>query len=129
MTQPPMVPPQQPTGPGYNTYVPPAAPPQYAGPPQQYGGAVQPYGGAMQPAVAPKNPGIALLASFFIPGLGSLINGRVGMGIAIFVAYSVAWVLTLVIIGFVLLPAVWVWGMYDAYSSAKSWNAAHGILS
>lgn len=27
------------------------------------------------PVVAPKSPGLALLASFFIPGLGQLING------------------------------------------------------
>jgi TM2 domain-containing membrane protein YozV len=72
---------------------------------------------------------VALIASFFIPGLGSLINGNAGMGIAIFAAYCVAWVLCLVFIGFVLLPAVWVWGMIDAYQGAKNWNTAHGIIS
>ncbi|NEA33785.1 hypothetical protein G3I17_19235 [Streptomyces sp. SID13031] len=79
--------------------------------------------------MAPKNPGLALVASFFIPGLGTLINGNVGLGIAIFAAYCVAWILCLVVIGFVLLPAVWVWGMIDAYQGAKKWNTTHGIVS
>jgi len=33
------------------------------------------------------------------------------------------------LIGFLVIPAVWVWGMVDAYQGAKSWNARHGILS
>jgi TM2 domain-containing membrane protein YozV len=92
--------------------------------PAQQGGYMHPYG-----AVAPKNPGLALVASFFIPGLGSLINGSVGIGIAIFVSYLIAWVTLAVVIGFVLVPAVWVWGMYDAYTGARNWNRRHGILS
>ncbi|GAA3583809.1 hypothetical protein [Kribbella ginsengisoli] len=104
--------------------------PQYGSPPQ-YGNlpAPQPYGIGYPQQVAPKNPGLALVASFFIPGLGTLINGNVGLGIAIFAAYCVAAVLCFVIIGFVLLPAVWVWGMIDAYQGAKKWNTAHGIVS
>jgi TM2 domain-containing membrane protein YozV len=130
MTQPPMVPPpdapipQQPPPEGY-----PAQPyQQYPQPPYpvQQGGYMQPYG-AM--AVAPKNPGFALVASFFIPGLGSVINGSVGMGILIVVSYVIAWISLTVLIGFLLVPAVWVWGMIDAYHGAKSWNRKHGILS
>jgi TM2 domain-containing membrane protein YozV len=102
--------------------------PQYGNYPQQPMHP-QPYGIGYPQQVAPKNPGLALVASFFIPGLGTLINGNVGLGIAIFAAYCVAWILCLVIIGFVLLPAVWVWGMIDAYQGAKKWNTAHGIVS
>ncbi|QNE23218.1 hypothetical protein F1D05_29060 [Kribbella qitaiheensis] len=69
------------------------------------------------------------MASFFIPGLGTLINGNTGLGIAIFAAYCFAWLTTMILIGFLLLPAVWVWGMIDAYQGAKNWNTAHGILS
>ena len=79
--------------------------------------------------VAPKSPGLALLGSFFFPGLGQLINGQVGKGIAMFVAYLVSIVLLFAIIGFVLVPAIWIWSMVDAYSGAKQWNARHGILS
>ena len=79
--------------------------------------------------VAPKSPGLALLGSFFLPGLGQLINGQVGKGIAMFVAYLVSLVLLFVLIGFVLVPAIWIWSMVDAYGGAKQWNAQHGILS
>jgi len=79
--------------------------------------------------VAPKNAGLALLASFFIPGLGSLMVGRMGWGIGIFCAYVAAWVSMFVLIGFVLVPAVWIWGMVDAYVGAQSWNRRHGIVS
>ncbi|MFC8502488.1 hypothetical protein ACFUC1_09015 [Pedococcus sp. NPDC057267] len=79
--------------------------------------------------VAPKSPGVALLASFFIPGLGSMMNGQAGKGVGILVGYIVSWFLTVILIGFVGLVGFWVWGMVDAYQGAKSWNARHGILS
>jgi TM2 domain-containing membrane protein YozV len=79
--------------------------------------------------VAPKNPAIALLAAFFIPGLGSMMNGQVGKGVGILIGYVVSWFLTIILIGFVGLVGFWVWGMVDAYQGAKKWNAQHGILS
>lgn len=79
--------------------------------------------------VAPKSPGVAMLASFFFPGLGSLMNGNVGKGIGIFIGYFISWILTLVLIGLFGVFGFWVWGMVDAYQGAKRWNAAHGILS
>lgn len=82
-----------------------------------------------QQQVAAKNPGLALVASFFIPGLGSLLNGSIGVGILIFSAYVLSWLLLFVVVGFITLPAVWIWGMYDGYHGAKKWNAQHGIVS
>ncbi|MEP6817300.1 MAG: DUF2510 domain-containing protein [Marmoricola sp.] len=79
--------------------------------------------------VAPKSPGIALLASFFIPGLGSMINGEVGKGAAILLGYFLSWVLTLILIGFFGVLGFWIWGMVDGYTGAQKWNARHGILS
>jgi TM2 domain-containing membrane protein YozV len=79
--------------------------------------------------VAPKSPGLALLGSFFFPGLGQLMNGQVGKGIAMFVAYLISVVLLFVVIGVLLVPAIWIWSMVDAYSGAQQWNARHGILS
>jgi TM2 domain-containing membrane protein YozV len=119
MSQPPMIPPgQSPMVPPNGGSMPPSNMPY-----------PQPYGAPMPPAVAAKNPGLALVASFFIPGLGSLMNGSVGIGIVIFLSYCVAWASIFVVIGFVLVPAVWVWGMVDGYQGAKKWNARHGILS
>jgi TM2 domain-containing membrane protein YozV len=81
------------------------------------------------PQVLPKNPALGLLASFFIPGLGSLLVGRVGMGVLIFSMYVLSLLLMFVLIGFITTPLVWLWGMFDGYNGAKSWNSAHGIVS
>lgn len=99
----------------------PAVAPQYAAP--------VPQGVPVGYQVAPKNPALALLASFFIPGLGTMMNGQAGKGVGILAGYIVSWILTFVIIGIFGLIGFWVWGMVDAYQGAKKWNAAHGIIS
>ncbi|HZW43213.1 MAG TPA: DUF2510 domain-containing protein [Dermatophilaceae bacterium] len=79
--------------------------------------------------VAPKSPALALLASFFVPGLGSMIIGRVGIGVTILVCYFVSFLLIFVLIGIPLVIGLWIWGMVDAYTGAQNWNARHGIIS
>jgi TM2 domain-containing membrane protein YozV len=79
--------------------------------------------------VQPHSAGLAVVASFFIPGLGSMLNDKVGKGIGILACYIVAWVSAIVLIGFILAPAVWIWGMVTANNDANQWNRAHGILS
>jgi TM2 domain-containing membrane protein YozV len=79
--------------------------------------------------VAPKNPAVSLLVSFFIPGVGSMINGDTGTGIAILVLYVLGVVLAFFLIGIPLLLGAWIWGLIDAYQGAQRWNAAHGIIS
>jgi TM2 domain-containing membrane protein YozV len=126
----------QPTSPypGNPTPSPPAVPqagqPPGYGPPPPYSQAPAPY--PHHPPgyqVAPKNPGLSLLASFFIPGLGSMVNGEVGKGIGILVGYLVSAVLVLLVIGIVGMLGFWIWGMVDAYQGAQKWNARHGIIS
>lgn len=80
-------------------------------------------------AVQPKNPAVSLIISFFIPGVGSMVNGDVGTGVAILVLWIVGIVLAFVVIGFVLIIGAWIWGMIDAYQGAQRWNRAHGIIS
>jgi TM2 domain-containing membrane protein YozV len=89
----------------------------------------QPAGMVPYAQVAPKSPGIALLASFFVPGLGSMINGEVAKGVGILVGYCISLVLLLVIVGVVGVIGFWIWGMVDGYTGAQKWNAQHGILS
>jgi len=124
--------------PGWSTYPPPAASQPGALVPAQpapIGALVNPklaytqQGYVAVTQVAPKSPGLALLGSFFFPGLGQLINGQAGKGIAMFLAYLFSIALIFVFIGVVLVPAIWIWSMVDAYSGAKEWNARHGILS
>jgi TM2 domain-containing membrane protein YozV len=93
----------------------------------------QPYppGYAVPPVmqVVPKNAGIALLISFFVPGVGSLYAGKTTTGVIILIGYVISWVLTIVIIGFVGVFGFWVWGLVDAYQAAQAWNRARGIES
>jgi TM2 domain-containing membrane protein YozV len=104
------------------------SPAQYQQAPYQQPVAAMPYGGG-QMMVAAKSPGVSLLASFFIPGLGSMINGDVGKGIGILIGYFVSLVLVIVLIGIIGVIGFWIWGMVDAYQGAKLWNARHGIIS
>jgi TM2 domain-containing membrane protein YozV len=84
----------------------------------------------MQPIpVAPKSPAGSVLLSIFIPGLGSMVNENVGVGVTILILNIIGWVLAIVLIGIPLALATWIWGLVDAYQSAQRWNRAHGIVS
>jgi TM2 domain-containing membrane protein YozV len=89
----------------------------------------QGYAGPPVMQVVPKNAGIALLISFFLPGVGSLYAGKTNTGVIILIGYIISWILTIVIIGFVGVFGFWVWGLIDAYQAAQSWNRARGIDS
>jgi len=56
-----------------------------------------------------KNPGLAAVASFLIPGLGQIWLGKIGTGILIFL---LCW-----------LVVPWLYGIYDAYKTAKNYNS------
>lgn len=126
-------------GPGPGDWRPALSPaPQPDGRPDQYGqpqpnAQVQPYGQpqARYPVqvVAPKNASIGVLLSFFMPGLGTMVNGSVGRGLLILALYAVGWVLSFFLIGIPLLLGAWIWGLVDGYTSAQRWNRRHGIIS
>ena len=80
----------------------------------------------MQPGATSRNPAASLLASLLLPGLGTIINGETGKGLVILVAWITAWVLILAIVGLILVPTVWIYGMYDAFQGARRYNLAHG---
>ena len=79
--------------------------------------------------VAPKNPAVSLLVSFFVPGVGSMINGDVGKGVVILVGYIISVFLVIVLVGLLGMLGFWIWGMVDAYTGAQKWNLRHGIVS
>jgi TM2 domain-containing membrane protein YozV len=73
-----------------------------------------------------RNPGVSLILSFFIPGLGQLYNGQITKGL-IFIAIGFFLALTVILlIGIMLYPLFWIYNMYDAYDTAKKVNA--GII-
>ncbi len=102
----------------------PPAPPEY--PPTAAYGAPMPYQGQR---VVPRSAALAVVAAFISPGLGSMINGRVGKGIGILCCAFLAALSSLIIIGFILAPAVWIWGMIAANNDVRKWNAEHAIVS
>jgi TM2 domain-containing membrane protein YozV len=113
--------------------------PQPYGQPYQYGqpqpyAQVQPYGqpqagSPVQQVVAAKNPAIGVVLSFFIPGLGTMVNGSAGRGVLILALYAVGWLLSFFLIGIPILIGAWIWGLVDGYTSAQRWNRKHGIVS
>ncbi len=103
------------------------AAPQAQGPPPQSSSASQVQ--ASQQIILPKNPALGVILSFFIPGLGSIVNGSTSRGVIILVVYVVGWILTLVLIGIPIVIGAWIWGLVDGYLSAQRWNQAHGIVS
>jgi len=60
--------------------------------------------------------------SALINGLGQIYNGQILKGIVIIVVQFINGALTAVLIGWILLPIVWVWAVYDAYRGAEKIN-------
>ena len=69
-----------------------------------------------------KNPTLAAILSFLFMGLGQFYNGEVKKGIIFLVLYIVSIVLMSFFVGFITTPVLWIWGMVDAYKSAKKSN-------
>lgn len=63
-----------------------------------------------------KTYGVPALLSFFVPGLGQIVKGQVVKAVAIWLALGISWLLQFVLIGFILLPLIWLWQIYDAYN-------------
>ena len=114
---------QQPAQPSY-----PPAPQQPQYQPQPYAQYPPPQY-QQYPQVAPKSAALGLIVSIFIPGVGSMMAGKVGEGIGILAGWLIGWFLCLVLIGFVIMPVFWIWGLVAAYQDAVKWNRDHGIVS
>jgi TM2 domain-containing membrane protein YozV len=81
---------------------------------------------AQQPAVASmqkKSAGVALILSFFLPGLGQIYNGQTGKGIGMIILSVIFWLLSTIVIGIPFYIILWIYGMYNAYSTANQINA------
>lgn len=66
-----------------------------------------------------KSSGIAVVLSFFIPGLGQIYNGQIGKGILFIILSGILVLLMFVIIGIPLYLIFWVYNLYDAYRTAE----------
>jgi TM2 domain-containing membrane protein YozV len=57
---------------------------------------------------------IAAICSFFIPGLGQLVQGRIFAALLFFVALVIGGGLTVIFVGWLILPVVYLWAIIDA---------------
>lgn len=95
-------------------------------PPGYYG--AQAFAAAHRPQ--PRTPGLYALASFFIPGLGTMLNGRVGRGLALlFAVWLLPALLIIPLLNLLVLP-VWcglfIVNVVDGYQSTRRWNHQWG---
>jgi TM2 domain-containing membrane protein YozV len=115
---------QNPQPPFQNT--PPPNPPVYSSPPPQPIPAQQtPPSFSANISSQQKNPVSAALCSVFVPGLGQVYNGELEKGIGIYIAELIGWALT-IFVGFYfffLFPILWIYGIYDAYTTANQMNS------
>lgn len=86
-------------------------------------------------------PIVAAILSFFIPGLGHVYTGymaggfynplgkaTIKKGFYFAGGYLLAAALTSVIIGFLLLPIVYIWNIVNAYCSAKRLRVKNNVF-
>ncbi|AEH61184.1 conserved hypothetical protein [Methanosalsum zhilinae DSM 4017] len=64
-----------------------------------------------------KTHGVPALLSFFIPGLGQLIKGQILKAIFIWIAMAISGALTIILIGYITTPIIWIWQIFDAYNN------------
>jgi len=81
-----------------------------------------------------RDPGMAALLSFIFIGAGQIYNGQLGKFLLLwginFAIVMVSIILMVVLIGFFtifLVIPVWLYGIYDAYRSAKEINIQLGV--
>jgi len=65
------------------------------------------------------SPILAVILSFFIPGLGQFYTGQLVKAIALFIMAVIFGYLSIIIIGIPFYLIVWFYSMYDAYVTAQ----------
>ncbi len=74
-----------------------------------------------------RNPILAAVLSLIVAGLGQIYNGQVLKGVVFIILQLINGALTLVLIGWVLMPIVGLWAVIDAYLTAKRNNEGYGV--
>lgn len=93
-----------------------------------------PHCGMRLRVIITKNPGIASVLSFFVPGLGQVYNGDITIGIAFVIVEILSLSVGIMVLrlekqpmlalAFVILCVIiWIYGIYNAYKSAEKINS------
>jgi len=73
-----------------------------------------------------KSPGVAAVLSALYVGLGQIYNGQILKGVLFMIFGFFFLVSTIVGIGFILYPILWIGSMLDAYFTARKINIERG---
>ena len=73
-----------------------------------------------------KDPAIAVVCSFLVCGLGHVYVGRYAKGLLLMVTYALAWLLTGILVGFLFVPVIWIYGLWSAHHDAVEHNERLG---
>ena len=82
------------------------------------------------PGAVAKNAVLYAILGLLIPGLPSLLMredkvvGGIQMGI-----WVLSWILTIVLVGFLLWPIAAIWSAVTGYGDAQLWNRRHGYVT
>ncbi len=74
-----------------------------------------------------RNPIVAAILSVIVAGLGQIYNGQIGKGVVFIILQLINTALTVVLIGWVLMPIVGLWATVDAYLVAKRNNERYRV--
>ena len=74
-----------------------------------------------------RNPLLAAILSLILAGLGQIYNGQITKGVVFIILQIINGALTVVLIGWVLMPIVSLWAILDAYLVAKRNNERYGF--
>lgn len=78
-----------------------------------------------------KSPFLSVAFSFFLPGAGQVYCGKIGRGIAIFLAGLILDLVAIFSFGLLGIAALffWLWNIYDAYSLAGGGKSQPQVMS
>lgn len=66
------------------------------------------------------SPLVAVILSFFIPGLGQFYTGQLIKAVILFALACIFGYLVIILIGIPFYLIVWLYSMFDAYNVAKA---------
>jgi len=70
-----------------------------------------------------RNPILAAILSVIVAGLGQIYNGQIGKGVVFIILQIINGALTVVLIGWVLMPIVGLWTAVRRYETLPSWQS------
>ena len=65
------------------------------------------------------SPLVAVILSFFIPGLGQFYTGQLVKAVLLFIGAVIFGFLSTILIGIPFYLIIWLYSMYDAYTVAN----------